>query len=75
MKKKTLEVTMWHEGREGNKVCCMVYVDRTTTVGRPSPEYVARLDNGVKDAIAKGVPEKYFDRYVELFLVEGMRNS
>lgn len=63
---------MWHEGR---KVVCLVYVDPRTEEGRPDKEYVARLDNGVKDAVAKGAPATYFDKYVKPFLAEGMLKS
>ena len=44
---------------------CLVYVDkRRVEQGEPWEEYTHRMNMGIKDAIAKGLPEWYIEKYM-----------
>ncbi|KAL2068149.1 hypothetical protein VTL71DRAFT_16247 [Oculimacula yallundae] len=50
------------EGRGGKKVDVLVYVDfKRLGEGVCREEYVARMNRGIKDAVQKGMPQKYVD--------------
>lgn len=49
----------------------LVYVDRIRTVaGVPREEYVHRINQGIKDALACGVPRSYIDQVMRAFISE-----
>jgi hypothetical protein len=51
------------------RVRVVVYADRKeTTNGKPNPQYLQKLNAGIRDAIAEGVPKGYFEEYVRPFL-------
>ncbi|KAH6611967.1 hypothetical protein C7974DRAFT_429387 [Boeremia exigua] len=50
----------------------LVYVDRErTTPDRPREEYVYRMNQGIRDAVARGVPEEYVESVMRKFIPEG----
>lgn len=56
-KEKTLEV--------------LVYVNDTLkTESRPVTEYIYRMNMGIKDAIAEGVPQDHINKYLRPFIPE-----
>ena len=57
--------------RKGSKVTreVMAYVNRhRTEPGQPWKEYVGKINKGVVDGIARGVPEEYFEKYIRPFI-------
>ena len=51
----------------GRKVVaqCLVYIDeRRVKQGEPWEEYVHRMNMGINDAVAKGLPEWYVEKYM-----------
>lgn len=47
----------------------LVYIDRTRiTDSKPKKEYIVRMNNGIKDAIKKGVPEAYVKAVMRRFI-------
>ncbi|KAI9811550.1 MAG: hypothetical protein M1832_000860 [Thelocarpon impressellum] len=56
------------QGRE-ETIRALVYVDRQRQeVDAPKEEYVHRMNEGIRDALAKGVPGWYVDRYLRPFI-------
>ncbi|KAF2877462.1 hypothetical protein BDV95DRAFT_481488 [Massariosphaeria phaeospora] len=50
----------------------LVYIDRKrTALGRPREEYVVRMNQGVRDALARGVPRGYVEGVVRRFVKGG----
>jgi hypothetical protein len=50
----------------------LVYVDRKrTTPDVPREEYVYRMNQGIRDALALGVPEEYVRDVMRKFIPEG----
>ena len=50
----------------------LVYVDRKrTTPDVPREEYVYRMNRGIRDALARGVPEGYVEDVMRKFIPEG----
>ena len=80
--KEWLECEFW-EGSEKEKVDVgkkpftgkkkmLVYVDRSrVTEDEPKEEYVYRMNRGIEDAVARGVPEKYVKDVMRKFIPEG----
>ncbi|KIW00759.1 uncharacterized protein PV09_07740 [Verruconis gallopava] len=53
------------------KIRAIVYVDRKNTTEAKSAanaEYLRKLNAGIKDAVAQGIPKGYFEEYVRPFL-------
>jgi len=87
--KKYLQVTLWEKditddagspiplgSSEGRTVSCLVYVDdRRTTEGPPKEEYIYRVGMGIEDAVARGVPVDYFEKYVRPFIPKKSREE
>jgi gamma-glutamylcyclotransferase (GGCT)/AIG2-like uncharacterized protein YtfP len=46
---------------------CLVYVDPVTEEGMPKEEYIARINNGIRDA---GFPGEYVSSYLRKFVPE-----
>lgn len=76
--KETLSVDFWpcnSEGRpvdvmsEAEKKDALVYVDRRRTKDdRPKDEYVHRMNMGIKDGVAEGIPQEYVDKTMRRFI-------
>ena len=51
----------------------LVYIDRNrTTNSEPKKEYIHRMNEGIRDALAMGVPKKYVQDIMRKFIpVEG----
>jgi hypothetical protein len=50
----------------------LVYIDRNrTTPDKPRDEYVYRMNQGIRDAVEQGVPEKYVKDVMRKFISEG----
>ncbi|KAJ4337769.1 hypothetical protein N0V95_008248 [Ascochyta clinopodiicola] len=50
----------------------LVYIDRNrTTPDRPREEYVYRMNQGIRDAVERGVPEEYVRDVMRKFIPEG----
>ncbi len=50
----------------------LVYIDRNrTTPDRPREEYVYRMNQGIRDALERGVPEDYVKSVMRKFILEG----
>lgn len=54
--------------QEGRALDCLVYIDPVTVEGRPREEYIARINNGIRDA---GLNAEYVSRYLRPFVPEG----
>ena len=52
----------------GRDLICLVYVDPVTESGKPQVEYIARINNGLRDA---GLPDEYITRYLRPFIPLG----
>lgn len=51
----------------------LVYIDHLRTEdGTVKTEYIGRMTNGVKDAVDKGIPVEYFEKYFVKFLGPGV---
>ena len=50
---------------EGRDLKCLVYIDPVTEEGEPKEEYIARINNGIRDA---GFPDEYVSRYLRPFV-------
>jgi gamma-glutamylcyclotransferase len=47
----------------------LVYIDRNRiTDSKPKREYIVRMNNGIKDAIEKGIPEAYVKAVMRRFI-------
>jgi gamma-glutamylcyclotransferase len=55
-------ITVDVDGRDLN---CLVYIDPVTVEGNPKVEYIARINNGIRDA---GFPDAYVTRYLRPFV-------
>lgn len=50
----------------------LVYIDRNrTTPDKPRDEYVYRMNQGIRDAVERGVPEAYVKEVMRKFIPEG----
>jgi gamma-glutamylcyclotransferase len=57
------------DGSEETEVTVLVYVDELRMKeSTPNEEYVWRMNMGIADAVAKGMPTKYVDRYLRPFI-------
>ncbi|KAH8798873.1 hypothetical protein F5882DRAFT_394766 [Hyaloscypha sp. PMI_1271] len=61
--KHVLDVELVVPGKEGKeRVKALVYVDEVRTgTGVCKEEYVARMNRGIRDAVAKGMPRSYVE--------------
>lgn len=72
-----VEIITYTDGSETRReefmaVKALAYIDfRRTREGRPTEEYVARLEKGIEDARAWGMSEAYADRVMRRFWVDG----
>lgn len=54
------------------KTSMLVYIDRSrTTPDKPREEYVYRMNQGIRDAVERGVPEEYVRDVMRKFIPEG----
>jgi hypothetical protein len=51
----------------GRDQSCLVYIDSVAEEGEPKEEYIARINNGIRDA---GLPDEYVTRYLRSFVPE-----
>jgi hypothetical protein len=64
-------VTKEGGGGKGEVVKALVYVDeKRVGKGVCKEEYVARMNRGIRDAMAKGMDREYVDRYIRPFVRE-----
>ncbi|KAH9067743.1 Butirosin biosynthesis, BtrG-like protein [Lactarius vividus] len=57
------------ETEEKRTIDALVYVDvARTSRDVPKKEYIHRINMGIKDALQKGVPQSYVDKYVRPFI-------
>ncbi|PSK38156.1 hypothetical protein B9Z65_1347 [Elsinoe australis] len=75
--KEHLQVDFWeskggkavHISEEPEKVKMLVYIDRNRTApDDPKHEYIYRMNQGIKDAVAAGVPQRYIDKVLRKFI-------
>jgi len=75
--KEDLSVDFWRsEGKDTTDVNTkpeavkmLVYIDRErTTHSTPKREYIYRMNMGIKDALAMGVPEEYVEKVLQEFI-------
>ncbi|KAF2226844.1 hypothetical protein BDZ85DRAFT_55379 [Elsinoe ampelina] len=75
--KEYLEVEFWesHDGKpvdrseKSEKVKMLVYISRDRTKSdRPKHEYVYRMNQGIRDAVASGVPQAYVDDVLRKYI-------
>jgi len=64
--KETMEIELQlADGGEKSVVKCLVYIDeRRVEEGEPWEEYVHRMNMGINDATARGLPRWYVDKYM-----------
>ena len=56
--------------------CMLVYVDRKrTTAAVSKDEYVYRMNKGIKDALACGVPQTYVDEVMRTYISESCEDD
>ena len=80
--KEILEADLW-TAKGGESLCTdgsesarrteklLVYINRERTKDdEPKQEYVHRMNMGIRDALAKGVPQGYIDRVIRRFIPE-----
>lgn len=57
------------ETEEKSNIDALVYIDfARTSRDLPKTEYIHRINMGVKDALQKGIPQSYVDKYVRPFI-------
>jgi len=68
--KETMEIELQSEDNEKKSaVQNLVYIDkRRVEEAQPKEEYVHRMNMGIKDAAAKGLPKWYIDKYLRKFI-------
>lgn len=49
----------------GQELSCLVYIDPVVEEGKPKEEYIARINNGTRDA---GFPDEYVIHYLRQFV-------
>lgn len=65
----SLEEGESEEEKGGRDVSALVYVDGLRTAeGGIRDEYVPRMNRGIEDAVEKGVPESYVEKYLRPFV-------
>lgn len=58
--------------RKGKTGKMLVYIDRNRTEdAAPKKEYVYRMNMGIRDAVAEGMPEEYVDSVLRKFIPAG----
>ena len=56
-------------GEEKSVEQALVYIDKKRTEeGKPREEYIFRINRGVDDASARGMPKWYIDKYIRKFI-------
>ncbi|KAI9873033.1 MAG: hypothetical protein M1830_000917 [Pleopsidium flavum] len=73
--KRGMDVEFWNDrqtlGGRGEVVKGLVYVDdRRVVEGTPREEYIYRMNMNINDAVEKGVPMQYVERYMRPFIPE-----
>ena len=68
--KETMEVELQPAvSGEKSLVQCLVYIDRKRVEeGEPWEEYIHRMNMGINDAAARGLPKWYIDKYMRRFI-------
>lgn len=71
--KRSMNVEFWGDrqtlGGRGKVVKGLMYVDEKRVVeGTPREEYVYRMNMGIHDAVERGVPIEYVERYMRPFI-------
>ena len=55
--------------RRSKKVKCMLYVDRNHIEdGKPSGQYVYKMNEGIQDALEEGIPERYINECIRKYI-------
>jgi gamma-glutamylcyclotransferase len=67
--KQTLSVMMMGHG-EGKRVDAMVYLDTIVGEAKPKTEYIGRMNSAIEDAVDKGIPKGYIEKYLRPFIPE-----
>lgn len=57
--------TCWTVKIDGKTLSCLVYINTITKHGKPSAEYVGRINNGVRDS---GISAEYVSKYIRPFV-------
>jgi hypothetical protein len=52
---------------DGVDIRCMTYIDPITEEGSSQPEYIVRINKGIRDA---GLPKEYVEHYLRSFIPE-----
>ncbi|KAF5331168.1 hypothetical protein D9619_005355 [Psilocybe cf. subviscida] len=54
----------------GGVISALVYVDVVRKSESPDPktEYIYRMNKGIEDALAQGVPKEYIEKYLRAFI-------
>ena len=59
----------WESGKEMAVERALVYIDKERTEeGEPREEYIFRINRGVDDASARGMPQWYINNYIRRFI-------
>ncbi|TFK58529.1 hypothetical protein BDN72DRAFT_966329 [Pluteus cervinus] len=54
----------------------LVYVDPyRLTAGLPKPEYIYRMNEGIKDALKAGIPKEYIEKYLRPYIPSFIHTS
>ncbi|KAF2163402.1 hypothetical protein M409DRAFT_33169, partial [Zasmidium cellare ATCC 36951] len=57
--------------RKAQQVEALVYIDRKNLqTGQPKKEYIYRMNQGIQDAIAKGMPQEYVQDVMRKYIPE-----
>ena len=68
--KHIMEIELQSENdKEKSVEQALVYIDmEITEEGEPREEYIHRINKGVNDAVPRGLPEWYIDKYIRRFI-------
>jgi len=68
--KKTMDIELQLAGNGRKSVAqSLVYIDESRVdEGPPKEEYIHRMNMGIKDAAARGLPRWYIDKYMRKFI-------
>lgn len=53
---------------EGTVVQGLVYIDKNVEEGKSREEYVHRMNMGINNAVEKGMPKWYIDKYLREYI-------
>ena len=68
--KHIMKIVLQSENGEAKSMeQALVYIDKERTEeGKPREEYIIRINKGVDDASARGMPKWYIDEYIRKFI-------